>query len=105
MPAGDNYTGTWQEGQDRAKAKKATEGAEAAAGSKINQGLGGMIEKLEGGASATPTPAPGLSTGEPQRGDFPPGLGGQGEYNRALSSWKAKNAKPITGGKSLGGSR
>lgn len=101
----DNYTGTGREVDDRNKAKKAGEAANLAAGSKINQGLGGLIEKVEGPAAA---PAPGLSTGEPQRTDFAPGLVGQSEYNKALSAWKAKNTaapKTLTSAKSLGGSR
>lgn len=97
------YTGSNQERQDRAAAAGASEASETASSTTINQGLGDLIKKTGKGISPTPTPMP--SMGAPKREDFPPGLGGQGEFSRALSAWKAKNDKPISGGKSLGGSR
>lgn len=85
------------------KAKQMNEASGLAAGSKINQGLGDLIAKTSG-AKPTPTPMP--SVGAPKREDFPPGLGGQGEYSRALSAWKAKQeTKPVATPRSLGGSR
>jgi len=101
--ASDTYTGTYREAADRKRAADASEASEMAAGTKINTGLGDLIKKTEKGAAPVATPAP---LGAPKREDFPLGLGGQGEFNRALSAWKAKNeTKPVTGGKSLGGSR
>lgn len=112
----DSYTGTGREKSDRAKAKKAGDAADVAGGSKINQGLGDLIKSTESGAESTPAPVGATPTptpmpvvakpiGEPKRTDFPPGLGGQGEYNRALSAWRASQSKPVSGGKSLGGGR
>lgn len=106
---GDRYTGTMREQNDRAKAKKAGEAADLAGDSKINQGLGDLIKANEGPSGVvgpTPTPMPAVKpVGEPKRSDYPPGLGGQGEYARALTAWRASQSKPVSGGKSLGGGR
>jgi hypothetical protein len=96
------YERSGAKAKDERKAKDTSAASELAAESKINTGLGDLIKKT---TTPTPTPMPSMSVGEPKRADFPPGLGGQGEYNRALTAWKAKSTKPVSGGKSLGGSR
>jgi hypothetical protein len=70
-------------------------------------GLGALGEKnlKAKGVAPTPTPMPSASVGMPKREDYAPGLGGLGEFNRAMTAWKAKNDKSVSGGKSLGGGR
>lgn len=81
------------------KAAETNKAVGLAANSKINKGLGDLIEKT---GKAAPDVA---AAGEPQRSAFPAGLVGQSEYNRALTAWKNKSAKPVATPKALGGAR